>query len=190
MDRKGRLFMMADKAADLTLLGMVWLLTSIPVLTVGTSCSALYYAAVKSVRLGEERLLRAYFRAWRENVMQGCMATGIFLLTAGLLVVDGRIMRGTAAYGIVLLLMLLLTATAVFFFPVLSRFHLSLGQCFRVSFVMVIGHMASTCMLLGTLLLCGLVFLLYPFLLPALAAFYAFYASFVLEKVFRTYIDP
>ena len=190
MEQRGKLFRMADQAADLTLLGIVWLLTSIPLLTLGTSCAALYDAAVRSVRSGEKGPLKAYFRAWKENAVQGSMATGIFMLLAGLLVLDGCIMKGTALFWVVMLLGIFLTAMGIYFFPILSRFRLSLGQCFRVSAAMAAGHIAGTGMLFGTWVLCGIVFLIYPFLLPVLAAFYAFYASFVLEKIFRTYIEP
>ncbi len=187
MERKGRLFAVADRVADLILLGLVWSVTSVPLLTLGTSCTALYYAVSKSVRFGEGRPLKEYFRAWKENVLQGCVATSIFLTVAVLLMVDGWIMRGKAVFWIILFLMLFLTVTGIYFFPVLSRFRVTVKQCFQVSMVMAVSHIFGTCLLLVTLFLCGLVFLIYPFLLPALAASYAFYTTFVLEKIFRTY---
>ena len=61
MERKGRLFAVADRVADLILLGLVWSVTSVPLLTLGTSCTALYYAVSKSVRFGEGRPLKEYF---------------------------------------------------------------------------------------------------------------------------------
>ena len=71
MERKGRLFAVADRVADLILLGLVWSVTSVPLLTLGTSCTALYYAVSKSVRFGEGKPLKEYFRAWKENALQG-----------------------------------------------------------------------------------------------------------------------
>lgn len=190
MEKSGKLFAMADKAADLTILGIVWLLTSIPVITLGTSCTALYYAVAKSVRASEGRPVKEYFRAWRQNALQGCAATGLFLMAAALLMLDGYIMQGNVVFWIILSLFILLAAVGVYFFPVLSRFSLTLRQCFQVSVVMAISCAPKTCLLLLTLALCVAVFWIFPFLLPVLAAFYAYYTTFILEGIFREYTEP
>ena len=190
MEKSGKLFILADKAADLTILGIIWLLTSIPVITLGTSCTALYYAVVRSIRAGEGRPLKAYFRAWRQNVRQGCTATGIFMLAAAVLMLDGYLMQGRMGFWIVVSLWILLAAIGIYFFPLLSRFTLTLKQYFQVSVVMAISHALRTCLLLVTLALCIAVFWIFPFLLPVLAAFYTSYTVSVLEGIFREYMDP
>lgn len=190
MGKSGRLFILADKAADLTILGIVWLLTSIPVITLGTSCTALYYAVVKSVRDGEGKPLKKYFRAWRQNALQGCSATGIFIAAAALLMLDGYIMQEKWIFWIVVALLILLAAVGIYFFPVLSRFTLTLKQCFQVSVVLAVSYVSRTCLLLVTMVLCIAVFWIFPFLLPVLAALYAFYTAFILEEIFREYTEP
>lgn len=190
MEKSGKLFILADKAADLTILGIVWLLTSIPVITLGTSCTALYYAVAKSVRAKEGRPVKEYFRAWRQNALQGCAATGIFLLAGILLMLDGYIMQGKMTFWIIVCLWILFTAVGIYFFPVLSRFSLTMRQCFQVSAVLAVNYVPKTCLLMLTLVLCIAVFGIFPFLLPVLAAFYAFYATFILEGIFREYMEP
>ena len=71
MEKKGRFFYFLDRAADLTILGFLWLVTSIPLVTVGTASAALYYAASKSVRFGEGKPVKAYFKSFKENWREG-----------------------------------------------------------------------------------------------------------------------
>ena len=46
----GKLFLFLNRLADLLLLNILWLITSIPLLTIGASTTALYYVTLKCVR--------------------------------------------------------------------------------------------------------------------------------------------
>lgn len=187
MENKGGLFQIADRGTDLAVLGILWFITSLPIITIGASSTALYYAASKSVRFGEGKPVKEYFRAWKANAVQGCVSTVIYLLAAGAAVsavmVTGKIwlalIPATAAAG-----------TAVYFFPVLSRFTLSAVQCFQVSVFLMVRYPIQTGSLLITLGLCGAVTGIFPFLLPVLYSFYTYYSTFYLEKIFREYMNP
>ena len=41
---KGQLFMWSSTFADMVILGLCWILCSIPIITIGTATSALYYS--------------------------------------------------------------------------------------------------------------------------------------------------
>lgn len=188
MEKKdGKLFHMADQAADLVLLGVIWFLTSLPVLTLGASCTALYYAVAKSVRGERGKPVREYVASWKRNAAQGCAASVIYLLfLAAVIVAGGKF----GSVGAVVFLLVLTAGSAVYFFPVLSRFTLSVTNCFRVSVFLMIRHFPQTILLLFTLALCTAVFLIFPFLLPVLVASYVFYSTFLLEKILKEYRNP
>ena len=40
------------KIGELVILSIIWFITSLPVITIGASTTALYYATVKSLRMG------------------------------------------------------------------------------------------------------------------------------------------
>ena len=53
-------------AWDLIVVNLLVLLTSIPIITIGASLSAMYYVLVKRVRGEEGYIPQMYFRAFRE----------------------------------------------------------------------------------------------------------------------------
>ena len=56
-----------DKMADVLGLSLLWLLCSLPVITAGPACAALYDAAARCVRGGEPGPYRRFFRTFRQE---------------------------------------------------------------------------------------------------------------------------
>ncbi len=69
---------------DIVILHFLWLLTSLPILTIGASTTALYYTTMKCIRNGQGGEVKLIFKRYRENFKQ---ATGIgdLALLAGVL---------------------------------------------------------------------------------------------------------
>jgi uncharacterized membrane protein YesL len=61
-------------------LNLLWMLCSIPIVTIGASTTALYYASLKIVRGEESYAGRMFFRSFKENFRQ---ATQIWLILLG-----------------------------------------------------------------------------------------------------------
>lgn len=53
-DYDSKLFQLLLRVSDLVALSLLWLLCSLPVITIGASTSALYYTAMKLVRQREQ----------------------------------------------------------------------------------------------------------------------------------------
>ena len=49
------------KIGELVILSILWFVTSLPVITIGVSTTALYYAMVKSVRMDRGYFIKEYF---------------------------------------------------------------------------------------------------------------------------------
>lgn len=185
----GTFYSFISKVADLTILGLLWLLTSLPVITIGASSTALYYAAVKSLRFGEGKPVQEYFRAFRQNLLQGCIGSAIYLLLMGALIMV-YLMRQDGEYLFLLIAgSAMLLSSALYYFPILSRFTLNAYQCFQVSLFMIFRYFFKTLLMLGVLALCGFAVALLPFLLPLLAGCYVFYSSILLEGIFQEYMN-
>ncbi|MDO5425229.1 MAG: DUF624 domain-containing protein [Eubacteriales bacterium] len=184
----GRFFRVMEKVTDLVVLGLLWLVTSLPVLTLGTSCAALYEAVERTIRFEDGKPVKVYFQAWKAYAMRGCAGTAVYLVLgaalAGVMMTGGEEIRWAGMIPV-----LVLAASAVYFFPVMVGFRLSVGQCFQAALFLVVRHAGRTALLVGTLGLCGAVVGFMPFLLPVVAAGYAFYASVVLERVWGYYSD-
>ena len=52
---------------DLIFAGLLWCLASLPLFTIGTASTALYYAAVKCIRHDRGRLGPVFWKGFREN---------------------------------------------------------------------------------------------------------------------------
>ena len=65
------------RVADLMLLNILFLLTSLPIVTAGAAWTALYDVCFRITSDRDEKLIRHYFRAFRENFRS---STGIWLV--------------------------------------------------------------------------------------------------------------
>ena len=77
-----------DKMADVLGLSLLWLLCSLPVVTAGPACAALYDAAARCVRGGEPGPYRRFFRTFRREFKSAALCwlawgSALLLLYAG-----------------------------------------------------------------------------------------------------------
>lgn len=71
-----------SRFADLVILNILFLLTSLPIFTIGPSSAAMYTITFRMLRCREEPVIRSYFRAFRENFRQGTVLWLIVLFAA------------------------------------------------------------------------------------------------------------
>ncbi len=147
----------AGKLFDTLLLGLVWLLCCLPVVTAGAACCALYYALVKSVRGERGYALREYWHGFRVNWKTASAGWLASLFVSGIAVWNLRIIdrmevSDFTAFLLVLniLVLLALAAVSVCYYPVVSRFEGNFGRELCISAYLAVRH-------LGTALLCLLI---------------------------------
>lgn len=112
-------------------LNLLWLICSLPIVTIGASTAALYYVSLKIVR-GEEGLIApTFFRAFRENFRQATvlwlilLGIGLFLGADGYIVYHLRASSvGTMAVLWTLVLALIIVASIFYVIVLLYVFPL------------------------------------------------------------------
>ena len=73
------------KLVDMLILSGLWVICSLPVVTIGASTAALYYVTLKLANNEEGYTVRSFFHAFKENLIPGiplgigALAVGIFL---------------------------------------------------------------------------------------------------------------
>ena len=65
------------KLGDLILLNLLWVVCSIPIITIGASTTAVYYVTLKLVRDEDDSTIRSFFHSFKSNFKQ---ATLIWIL--------------------------------------------------------------------------------------------------------------
>lgn len=197
----GKVFGFFNKTADLVLLNLLWLLCSLPIVTVGASTTALYYVAMKIARNEESYIVRSFFESFRENCRQATAIWGMEVLLGVVLYFDfyfsshvpaqwGRFMFVPFA-----VIGFIFSVTGCYVFPVLSFFKNSVKNTVKNAFLMAAGNLQYTLLvLLGTAgpLLMLLLFRNQPvlgsfLLLTASVSFFAWINCHIFFKMFQRY---
>ena len=142
-----------SRVCDLIILNLLFILTCIPIITIGASLSALYTIALKMVRNEESYIAKGYFKAFASNFKQSTVLWLISIVLFLFFRYDYIIAssQNTGMFRIiqVMLLMVILVFAAAFLyvFPVASHFVCTLKQVIKNSFLMSIGHLPYTLIL-------------------------------------------
>ena len=194
----GMLVRFLNLVADLVALHVLWLLCSLPIVTIGASTTALYYACMKRIRTDEDHVHTNFLRAFRSNFKQ---ATVIWLMLAGaalLLLLDFRI--GMALEGPVGTFVLISCAiplipfllTSLCIFPVLAKFENPIVLNLKNALIMSLHNFPFTLLLVVIVLTFALAAVSFiPFTGLCIlcgAGIYGYFTSGIFIQVFRRYL--
>lgn len=167
MDNKFFAFM--GRVGDLMILNILWLLCSLPLVTMGASTAALYYATLKMARNEDSYPARMFLHSFRQNLRQGICLTLIFLVLGALLFVDIRVclsmnnQMGKLLTAVFFLLTCLFGMTLSYTFPVLAQFENSLKAILKNALLMSICHLPLTVVIVALDLVPVLLFFISPY---------------------------
>ena len=175
---------------DIVTAGLLWLLCSLPVITLGASSAALYYGVVKCIRHERGRLVKSFFSAFRRDFKTATLLWLIFIAAALILSADVYAferMGGGSALGMIgKILLLALLAFFPWVFAFVSRFSNSVSGTLKFSGYLALKHIGTTLLMTAELLGFGLIVWLMPplvFLLPGLVCLLL---SLHIEPVFKS----
>lgn len=134
------------RLTDLLTVSVLWMICSLPVVTMGASTAALYTMTLRMVRGEEGKIAAGFFQAFRENFKK---ATVVHLLLTVLLVLlafywtmVGILPEGMRVffYGVSLLFTVLWLMEAMFIYPVLARFENTIWSLMKNAWLMAAGQ--------------------------------------------------
>lgn len=197
-----KIFGVMSKVFDLMVLGIMWLVLCIPIITIGPTCTAMYYTVVKVVRKERSYLLKEFFHSFKLNFRQGAVISLIYAAFAGIMYVDFQwvsqvsedVKYSNTLIGVFLALCIFAVLSALYAFPLLSRFTVKTGQLFKWAFLLSVRHILTTIIMLLTLVAavvlsyyCIVTTIATPLLL-VMPALYTLIISFPMEKVMKKYM--
>lgn len=184
------------RAVDFVGLSLCCVFTSLPVITLGPSLSALYTAAVKAFRYGDDTPFKTFFSSFRKNLKQGIILTlitipFIIFFAYGYSIMKDHSSTRSGAFLFTFYYVLLFIPLSVFLnlFPLLGRFEMKNKELIKTAFGMTIGHLPSSFViaLLSIELTLWTIEKWYPcFVTPAL---WALLSSFFLEKNYKKHLS-
>lgn len=194
----GLLCQTLGKVTDCMILSLLWIISCIPIITVGAATTAMYYTINKVVRYGTTGILREYWHSFTLNFKQATIIWLGLLLIYGLLLISGY-----GAYLLYLadyipkamLLFLFVLSAAItmwsgYLFPYLARFNNSTTQIMKNCVWLTGLNLHWTILLFAILLLTIVATALIPIGLFLFPAGGMLIGSYILERVFRKYMSP
>lgn len=186
------------KIGDSICLCVFWLICSLPIITLGASTTAFYYAFNKSIRQKRSYAWKEFFHAFKSNFKQ---STQIWLLLLGLYILtiaDCYILHSlgeTAAFfkilmAIIIALIVLMTMWALYLFPYIARFENTTKAIRKNCGLIMIANMPWTILLFVIFAVTLVLFLAFPMIGIFVPALYMVFANRILERVFRKYMTP
>ena len=188
------------RVADLLILNVLYLVTCIPIMTIGAATTALYSVCFKIGTDQEEGVTRSYFRAFAADFKQSTILWLVLLVFGVCLVLDFLIfirMQNALRYLCFPLatLFILLPMVFCYIFSLLSQFRSKTLDTLRNAFVLCLGYLPRS-ILMGAIGMLPFILLLtnmYVFLQAGFLWFTFFFSvaaylnSRILRKVFRPY---
>ena len=137
MNHEPKIIDMFSRIFELLLLNLLFVLTSLPLITIGASLTALFSVNLKLVRNEESYIIREYFHAFRRDLKPASVTFLLFAVTGTLF--SFNIILALQSTGLLylitgvlsLIFLILLGVYALYYFPLLARFHYTHAEAAR-----------------------------------------------------------
>ena len=183
-----------DTVFDLFVLNTLWLILCIPVITIGPSTTAAFYALIQRARGEGGEIHKDFFQSFKQNLKQGIIMGLIITLTGGFLLTDMWLCRvsGRGIYTFFLfffgVLFIVWAMTALYSFPLLAKFERKIKEIFIWAFTLAFKNIGSTLIMLfviaAGLWLChilpGLIFIMFGLI--------GHYCAMIFAGIFKPYL--
>ncbi|MBR1444986.1 MAG: YesL family protein [Firmicutes bacterium] len=189
----GPFFKYGTLLADLIILTVMWMLFSLPIITMGASTAALYYVTTKQVSEIEGYVTKDFIKAFKDNLKQGTVTILIIFLVYFIVFFNITHLNVMGGYSPVITLITFIlfyetTVTAIYAFPMMARFKMSLKEIYTISFSMANRHVFTSITGFALMLAILYVSVFYQqiliFLTPGL---YAYITSLMIVRIFKKY---
>ena len=159
-----------SKVADLMILNMLFIVTSLPIVTIGASLTALNFVALRYPKNQYESIPRDYLRSFKQNFRQATISWGVLVLVGAALAAWYVLVTNLTLGAVVQLILLVIwyvlavafVGTAFWVFPYLSRFEGSTREVFRNARLMSWRHPLATLTVVAIVGLSLLLTVFYP----------------------------
>lgn len=147
------LFKFMQRLTDVFLLNLLWLLFSLPIVTVGCSTAAAFSVAMKFVDESEGHIWNDFITTFKANWKQG-LPLGLISIVAVIAVrLDFFIAENTEGNSLPFLIAGFLTAffllfSLIYFFPLIVRYENTIPNSLKNSFRLGMKHIGRTVLLI------------------------------------------
>lgn len=132
------------------ILNFIYVLSCIPIITIGASTTALYYTTLKMAENNESYVWRDYWKAFKSNLKQATVIwlivfAGWAVIALDFLIAGGLSMQlGTVVAIGVVIVAVFMGILGLYVFPLLARFDNTVVKTMKNAVMIAIRHLPST----------------------------------------------
>lgn len=152
------------KITDVACMSILWLITSLPIITIGASTAAFYSFTINAVQDAEGGVWSSYFTGFRDNYKKATVIWLVQLVLAVFLTANlyaswqFYLVKGTWGLGLFSLSlfgMIVYISTGIYLYPILVSYDFSVKKVITDSFVMAIRNPHVTISVMVLFILSG-----------------------------------
>ncbi|MBQ8569175.1 MAG: YesL family protein [Oscillospiraceae bacterium] len=148
-----KLYQAMSRLTDIVKLNLLWLLFSLPVVTVGISTIAAYTVTLKMSEEREGRIAHDFVRAFKENWKQGIVMSFISIISVWAIYLDFQLADAVEENGFIFLIVGIITAYILIFslayaYPLLARYENTIILTLKNSFQIGMKYFVRTIVML------------------------------------------
>lgn len=147
-----------QKIFDLIWVSLLWVVGSIPIITVGTSTTALYYAVHRAWVEDKGYITDKFWSSYKQNLKQGICLWIMIVAISIIIHLDCSVIMaftdsqaGGTITAFYYLISLLLLGVFAYMFASLSRYEMPIGWFIKIGCYMAVRYFGRTLLLIGIL---------------------------------------
>ena len=193
-DPDGKLMDLLWKPIHIMFLNLLWVLFSLPIVTIGASTTALYSVLIKMRNNKEGKLFRDFWNAFKENFRQATILWLLIILAAFVFTTDIVFFLnmggtfGTFAAMLFAGLDVALLVMSLYVFPIQAVFENPIIKTVKNALLLPPRHLIWTVVLLALAIITAIaVFLYWPLIGWFVFGLSAFINAWIFDKIFSRY---
>ena len=189
----------ANRVVDMCAIGIFWIILSLTIIMIGPATTAAYHTVTKVVRRERGTLVKEFWRAFKrdfwKSLVIGLLLTFLMFATylTDFVYNAPFIVSGENLDIVSMLLMIikvfLLIGIGLYYFPILSRFNMSIVRMVWASALLMFRHFFSTCLIIATVLAAITIVAIFPFLLVVVPGLCFWIISFPMERILQKHMQ-
>ena len=186
------------KVGDCLCLSLLWLVFSLPVITIGASSAALYAAVYHCLRRNEPGVWKYFWNAFKENLKRSTLAWLIELLILAVLTLDTAVFRSIRIsggamgnfYWVALFVEAIALTWTAFVAAYAARFNGTVKEILKYGFILMRLHPIKTLSIMLPIVAGVALSLMVPFMMLFAPAIVCWLNCISIEKIFRLHMQP
>ena len=144
----GKFYKFISSLWDIIKLNFLWLVCSLPIITIGASTIAAFTITLQIVEEKEGYVARSFFKAFKENFKQGMAIGPITILFLAVVYMDFCLSDQTFYLVVGIISAFLFSLALVYTFPLLARYTNTLFKTIRNSMRIALRYMGRTLLMI------------------------------------------